>query len=138
MSSPANNVPAPLVALAGWLVPGAGYWLIGQRSRALISGITILILFILGCLIGGMKVIDPASSYSNLFRAIMQKPWFVAQILAGPITLISALIAKGPQFVVSHVRVNEIGTLYTAVAGMLNLLVIIDCSHRAWREGSKP
>ena len=31
----------------------------------------------------------------------------------------------------SHARVNEIGVLYTAVAGMLNLLAIIDASHRA-------
>jgi len=31
----------------------------------------------------------------------------------------------------SHSRSWEIGTLYTAVAGMLNLLVIIDSAHRA-------
>jgi hypothetical protein len=30
-------------------------------------------------------------------------------------------------------RLAEIGTLYTAVAGMLNLLTIIDASHRAAR-----
>ena len=36
-----------------------------------------------------------------------------------------------PPGVVSHGRVNEIGVLYTAVAGMLNLLAIIDASHRA-------
>jgi hypothetical protein len=28
-------------------------------------------------------------------------------------------------------RLGEIGTLYTAIAGMLNLLAIIDASHRA-------
>ena len=30
-----------------------------------------------------------------------------------------------------HARVNEIAVLYTAVAGMLNLLAIIDAAHRA-------
>jgi hypothetical protein len=30
----------------------------------------------------------------------------------------------------SHSRTNELGTLYTAVAGMLNLLVIIDAAGR--------
>lgn len=129
-------MPASIVALAGWLLPGAGYLLIRERSRGLTAGITIIALFVLGCFIGGMRVIDPADSYANLYRAVMQKPWFVAQVLAGPIALVSALIAKGPSFVVSHARVYEIGTLYTAVAGMLNLLVIIDCTHRAWREGS--
>ena len=34
----------------------------------------------------------------------------------------------------SHARVNEIGVLYTAVAGMLNLLAMIDAAHRAARE----
>jgi hypothetical protein len=34
----------------------------------------------------------------------------------------------------SHSRVNELGVLYTAVAGMLNLLAMIDSSHRAARS----
>jgi hypothetical protein len=34
--------PPPLVALAGWLLPGAGYWLIGQKVRAVTVGVTIL------------------------------------------------------------------------------------------------
>jgi hypothetical protein len=34
----------------------------------------------------------------------------------------------------SHARLAEIGTLYTAVAGMLNLLAIIDSSYRASQE----
>lgn len=124
-------VPAPLVALAGWVLPGSGYWLIGQRARALTVGVTILVLFVLGLLIGGVKVIDPPASISSPLNAVMQKPWFVGQILAGPVTLVSASIGKGEGFHASYARMNEIGTLYTAIAGMLNLLAIIDASHRA-------
>lgn len=127
------SVPSPLVALVGWLVPGAGYWLIGQRARALTVGITILILFALGLLIGGMKVVDAPASYSNPFNILLQKPWFVGQVLAGPITLVTATIGRGEAFFMSHARANEIGTLYTAVAGMLNLLAIIDSAYRAAR-----
>ena len=36
-----------------------------------------------------------------------------------------------PPGAISHSRVNEIGVLYTAVAGMLNLLAIIDAASRA-------
>ena len=32
--------PPPLVALAGWLVPGAGYALIGQKLRGIVVGVT--------------------------------------------------------------------------------------------------
>ena len=35
----------------------------------------------------------------------------------------------------SHALSNEVGTLYTAVAGMLNLLTIIDAAYRAGRPG---
>ena len=73
-----------------------------------------------------------------------QQPWSIAQVMIGPIDLladwwavhVSAPIdpedsSKGPIAARSHSRVNELGVLYTAVAGMLNLLAIIDSSHRA-------
>jgi hypothetical protein len=42
----------------------------------------------------------------------------------------------GPTQPASHARVSDIGTLYTAVAGMLNLMAIIDSSYRATLYGS--
>ena len=135
-SSSSSSVPPPIVALATWIVPGSGYWLIGQRGRALTVGITIVILFILGLLIGGMRVVDmPAGLFSTPVNAVSQKPWFVGQILAGPITLIASSIGHDEGYFASHSRVNEIGTLYTAVAGMLNLLAIIDAAYRAGHNG---
>src|SRR4051794_39796608 len=50
--------PPPLVALAGWLIPGLGYWLIGQKARGATIGLTILTLFVAGLLIGGVRTID--------------------------------------------------------------------------------
>jgi uncharacterized protein DUF6677 len=132
-----SSVPAPIVALATWVVPGSGYWLIGQRARALTVGISIVCLFVLGLLIGGVKVVEtPPGLLSSPVNAVSQKPWFVGQILAGPITLVSASIGSGQQYYSSHARVNEIGTLYTAVAGMLNLLAIIDAAYRAGHNGA--
>jgi len=167
--------PAPLVALVAWLIPGAGYLLIGQRARGLTVGITILCLFIGGLLIGGIRVIDspwiesPAQTAERLRReeiskvhlnplqSLLQKPWFIGQALAGPIALIankigvswerpaatppaatdrdSATLREGAPF--SHSRVYEIGTLYTAVAGMLNLLAIIDSAYRASNQNQR-
>ena len=135
-SQTSSSVPPPIVALATWVVPGSGYWLIGQRGRALTVGITIIILFILGMLIGGVRVVDvPNGVLSNPVNAVSQKPWFVGQILAGPITLIASSIGHDDSYFASHSRVNEIGTLYTAVAGMLNLLAIIDAAYRAGHNG---
>jgi hypothetical protein len=131
-----TSVPPPIVALATWVVPGSGYWLIGERARGLTVGVTIIVLFVLGLLIGGVKVVDPPpNALSSPINAITQKPWFVGQILAGPITLLTASIGSSEKYFTSHARVNEIGTLYTAVAGMLNLLAIIDAAYRAGHVG---
>ena len=123
------RVPSPIVAMAAWLVPGLGYVLIGQRARGITAGAAIILLFVLGLFVGGMKVVEPCMSYT--IQGILQKPAYVGQVLTGPMAIITARIAADPSFATSHSRMNEIGTLFTAVAGMLNLLVIIDVSNRA-------
>lgn len=136
MSGPNDSSapPAPLVALAGWLVPGAGYWLIGQRSRALVVGVSVLVLFVLGIFVAGIAVVEaPNLTGGNIVARILQKPWFLGQVMTGPIGLISAGIGDSvaDTYPAAKARLGEIGTLYTAVAGMLNLLAIIDASYRA-------
>ena len=140
--------PPPLVALGAWLIPGAGYWLIGQRMRGFVVGISILLIFVAGLLIGGMHVIDAPTGLT--VPLILQKPWFIGQVLTGPVSLFASYLANnwgthldphaiqqtaGVAF--SHSRVNEIGTLYTAVAGMLNLMAIIDAAYRSANEGGR-
>src|SRR5438045_3577502 len=105
--SSSTLAPPPIVALATWVVPGSGYWLIGQKARALTVGISIICLFVLGLLIGGMKVVEaPPDMLKSPVNAISQKPWFVGQILAGPITLLSSSIGSGQAYYTSHSRVN--------------------------------
>lgn len=160
-----------MVAFAGWVLPGAGHWLLGERTRGLTIGVTIICLFLLGLLLSGIRVIevpgydekgaevrlDPvgrrvdkySSEYINAGWAltsggfvaeVANKPWFIPQSLAGPVTFVSARlsIATARDGVArSHARVLEIGTLYTAIAGMLNLLAIIDAADRAGRSEQK-
>jgi hypothetical protein len=168
MSSESDRIimpPPPLVALVGWLVPGGGYVMIGQRARGVVVGITILLIFAAGLLIGGIRVIDSSFIESvqqqqerergeadarritknyqppNPIARVLQKPWFIGQALTGPVAIASNVIATrwggeaGAPF--SHARVYEIGVLYTAVAGMLNLMAIIDAAYRASNEGAR-
>jgi hypothetical protein len=179
----------PVVALAAWLLPGAGYWLIGQRGRGILVGATIITLFLAGTLIGGVRAIQvpgygedggrlyivkerrgttkdgkdvytftvrehrtgegrPSDAWIGTnFRALLvdvgNKPWSICQVLTGPVAIAggagsvwaSRPPARGEDApgVLSHSRINEIAVLYTAVAGMLNLLVIIDSAARAAR-----
>jgi hypothetical protein len=65
---------------------------------------------------------------------IASKPWFAGQILAGPLCLVSAAASnRAAQGDIGrpHAPLDTVGTLYTAIAGMLNLMVIIDATHRA-------
>ena len=147
-----HAMPAPIVALAGWAVPGLGYALIGQRARAWFSGSAIIILFLMGLLIAGIRCVDVPGydAYGNVRRigrlgagqpfiqadpvhAILDKPWYIPQVLAGPIALgaSAASIKLSDTVGKSTGRLWDIGTLYTAVAGMLNLLTILDAAHRA-------
>lgn len=147
--------PPPVVALAGWLVPGAGYWLIGERARGVVVCVTVLLTFIVGILIGGIRVIDvPGYDNSGTLRLtvvegrrtnvaalrarplgeVFAKPWYIGQIFTGPAALAASyasLDAAQQGVPPSTARVFDIGTLYAAVAGMLNLLVMIDAAHRA-------
>jgi hypothetical protein len=159
----ATNIPAPLVAVLGWLIPGAGYWVIGERARAGIICAGIVTIYFLGLLIGGARVIEvpgydkqgmqirvtaqgrvapsnreyPSARWILLERPLSEiadKPWFAAQVLAGPVALLSA--AASNHYAVQgvprvHAPLDNIGTLYAAVAGMLNLFVIIDSTYRA-------
>lgn len=144
--------PVPVVALAGWCVPGLGYWLIGQRARALFSGLSILAIFVIGLLIAGVRCIDvPGFDESGSlkrvgrssntliasapFRAIVDRPWYIPQILTGPAAIGASIwsVQIADTYPKATARLWDIGTLYTSVAGMLNLLVIIDAAHRAAR-----
>jgi hypothetical protein len=165
-SSPLKPL-VPLVALVAWILPGGGYLLLGQRARGLIVGITIIALFILGLLIAGVRVLEVPGydtsgeridvtigrdanqntvkswvMYASPLNEIRNKPWFVPQVLTGPITFAAAawsVHAASPdpadptqsRGALSHSRINEIGSLYLSVAGLLNLMAIIDSAHRA-------
>jgi hypothetical protein len=171
--SRALTTSVPLVAIAGWILPGSGYWLIGQGWRGIVSGVSIILLFVSGLLIGGVRVIEvPGYKVSNgekqmisLVRVdeqghqhvestqqwsltaqplaeIRDKPWAVPQVLAGPMAVAAGAASvmtaapAGPDSresiaPLTHARINELGSLYLSVAGLLNLMVIIDSAWRA-------
>lgn len=162
-----------VVALAGWILPGLGYLLIGQRARGLTVCITVVTLFIGGLLIGGVRSLEvptaeredaqrdrlerPSATVPprpRLVDELRNKPWSIAQVMNGPMGIVAGFASiwagtpkpvevigpdgeKETQYIApgieSHARVNEIAVLYTAVAGMLNLLTMIDSASRAGR-----
>jgi len=121
--------------------------MLGQRTRGLIVGTTIICLWISGLLLGGISVIDQRRNPA----------WFLGQALIAPSLAVNYYhhrleqryrVTRGPQppqagepepvYEPAYGRMAEIGTLYTTLAGLLNLLLIIDVIYRdsARRPGS--
>ena len=108
------------VGLAGWLVPGGGYFLLKETKRSLIIFITIVLTFGLGIYIGSIGVIDPIGA----------KLWYIVQMANSPLVAIIGYHTKGGGFP-AFGRPNEMGQIYTSIAGLLNLLSIVNSVYLA-------
>lgn len=119
-----------VVGLAAWAVPGAGHFLIRERKRAIIIFVTITLLFATGLYVGSVGVVDKVGS----------KPWFIAQMLCSPAVGILAQHTQGgyvdsqghKQKYEVFGRADDIGHIYTGIAGLLNLLCVFSAVYMAY------
>jgi hypothetical protein len=109
-----------IVGLLAWAVPGAGHFLIKERRRAVIIFVTITATFLAGIYIGSIGVIDSVGA----------RPWYMAQIMASPVVGLIAHITGSGEYP-SYGKPFDIGQIYTAIAGMLNLLCILSAVYMA-------
>lgn len=136
-----STPPGPRWSLAAaflaWLLPGLGHFVLGQPRRAVVLGTTIGTLWLSGLLIGGISVIDRQE----------HPAWFLGQMLIAPsfaanhyrATLVrdhegTFDPAGNPPFEPAYARAQEQGTLFTSLAGLLNLLAMIDVLYRESRD----
>lgn len=112
-----------VTGLLSWAIPGAGYHFLGEKRRAIIIFIAIVLTFFLGLYIGSIGVIDPVGA----------RPWYAAQILTSPLVAILGYITAGGSYPV-YGRPNEIGQLYTSIAGLLNFLCIVNAVYLAHQQ----
>lgn len=108
-----------LVGVAGWWIPGAGHWIIGQPKRAAIIFFSIVFSFTFGIWLGSIAVIDART------------PWYWAQMLNSPAVAYLAHLSGSVYHLDSYGKPREIGEIYTAIAGMLNLLCVINAVYLA-------
>ncbi len=156
---PSPHPQTPFDPIAGVLalaLPGAGHLIQRKYKRAFYVAVGILGLYFGGLLIGGLSVVDRQSPRSETRIS------FIAQAFVGPIafatdyihqssfkTLNRRVDARGnplPPVIappgqnrmdLSLGKVNEIGVLYTVIAGMLNFIVFLDALLPSARRESK-
>lgn len=125
-------------ALLAWLVPGLGHWYLACRARAVILFVTITLTFWGGIALGGVKsTVDVEQS----------QLWFIPQSFAGSHALTALAWSSSipsmrpgdknpPMEVVRRYSFwpdVDLGQVYTGVAGLLNLLCVLDVLARAQR-----
>jgi len=108
------------VGLAAWLVPGGGHFLLDEKRRAAVIGVTVVLTFLVGLYVGSVGVIDPIGA----------KPWYAAQLMNSPAIFFLGRLGATGEYPV-YGRPGEIGQIYTSIAGLLNLLCIVNAVYMA-------
>jgi hypothetical protein len=144
----------PLAAFLAFLLPGLGHLIRGHRRRAAYIALGVLGLFASGILIGGIDAVDSREDriwflgqalvgpvafgvdYLHQTRFKVIDPATRRPRSANPgeardprtARPYPAAAGEPPPNVKSLGKVNELGTLFSTIAGMLNLIVILDAA----------
>ena len=116
-----------LAMVLAYLVPGAGHFYLGYRRRAVAFFAIVLFMFILGLSIDGNLYTLRESG-----RAILRILASLGTMGAGVLYFIAR--SMGPHGDVTSIT-YEYGTTFTLTAGLMNLLLVLDCFDIA--EGRK-
>jgi hypothetical protein len=106
-----------LLCLAAWVIPGAGHLWLGRRAKGVIFLVALPMMFAIGLAIHGrlfpFDAREPLVALAALADLGIGAPYFIASTLGyghGEVTAAT----------------YEHGNAYVIVAGLLNLLVLID------------
>ena len=106
-----------LLCLASWAIPGAGHLWLGRRTKGLIFLIALPLMFAIGLAIHGrlasFELSDPLVGLAALADFGIGLPYVIASSLG-----------YGPGEV--RAITYEYGNAFLIVAGLLNLLVVVD------------
>ncbi len=117
VASPADSIKVLVTCVLAWAVPGLGHIAAGRIGRGLIFGFIVVALFVGGIGLHG-KVYrpeegQPLSYLAAVGAAGVGLPYVVAH-------------AMGAGFGDIRTQSYEYGNTFTLVAGLLNLLIVLD------------
>lgn len=115
-----------LPLIAGWLVPGAGHFLLRKWGRGAMLALAILSMFSLGIAMQG-KVYTSGSD-------ILEILGLVGDLGNGLLYIASRVLGLGASSV--QVTTADYGTRFIVVAGLLNVIAAVDAHNM--RTGRKP
>jgi hypothetical protein len=106
--------------LLAWVWPGLGHLFLGRRGKGLVLMGSILVLFVMGVMMDSrlqlhLGLEDPLALLFSAAQMGVGAPYVVARLLGFGF---DAELVKSPTY--------EYGNTFTAVAGLLNILVLLD------------
>jgi TM2 domain-containing membrane protein YozV len=108
-----------LAMILAYLVPGAGHFYLGYRGRAFAFFSIIVLMFVIGLSVDG-----------NLYT-LAESGRALLKVLASLGSMGAGLLYFAGRFVGDHGDVTsmtyEYGTTFTLTAGLMNLLLVLDC-----------
>ena len=112
-----SGASAYLILAAGWLIPGAGHFLLRKPIRGTLLLISILGMFVTGIALEG-KIYTPNTG------DLLDILGFVGQLGSGILYLIARVFGLGHDSV--QIAVADYGTKFLVVAGLLNIISAVD------------
>jgi hypothetical protein len=108
----------PMFALlAGWLIPGAGHFLIGKWGRGALLFLAIVGMYAIGLGLAG-KVYVPNTS------EMLEMLGFAGQLGMGLLYVLARLVGWGSA--AAQTTLNDYGTKFLVACGLLNLIAAVD------------
>jgi hypothetical protein len=122
------STEAVVASFLAWLVPGAGHLYLGRKGKGLLFLFSLCALFVLGVAMDSRLQLhlgfdDPLALIVSVAQMALGAPYLLARSLG---------FSEGQVTAVTY----EYGTTFTAVAGLLNILVMLDAYDTA--TGRKP
>ena len=111
-----------LVLLAGWLIPGAGHFLVGKWVRALLILAAVVTMYATGLALSG-KIYQPNTG------DLLDMLGFVGQLGTGLLYVLARLFGWGAPSVVNALA--DYGTKFLVVGGLLNIIAAVDAHNLA-------
>ena len=105
-----------LPLIAGWLIPGAGHFLLGKWIRGTLLAVSIVAMFVLGLAMQG-KI------YTSV-QEILDMLGVAGDLGSGLLYVLSRMAGLGAQPI--QTTVADYGTKFIVVAGLLNIIAAVD------------
>ena len=124
--SGAAAAPLPAIAVVApaltWLLPGAGHLMLKRWVRGLLIMVSVLAMFFFGLAMAG-KIYQPNTG------DLLDILGFIGDLGAGGLYILGRMLDWGGSSICA--AVGDYGTKFIVVAGLLNIMCMVDAYHIA-------